>query len=120
MAKWVKQENRLLERAKQLRSHMTEEEKILWQHLRAKRFCQIKFYRQKVIGGYIVDFVSLSHKLIIELDGLQHLTQQAYDAKRTLFLNQQGFEVLRFWNSEIHSDLEQVLAVIFYKLYCAR
>lgn len=106
----------LLERAKQLRSNMTKEEKILWQALRAKRFCQTKFKRQKVISGYIVDFVAIAEKLIIELDGSQHLEQQEYDQNRTEVLNQQGFNVIRFWNSDILYHLKSVLDFIFEQL----
>ncbi|MGX2970489.1 endonuclease domain-containing protein [Ursidibacter sp. B-7004-1] len=119
MAKFIKRkrENYLRDRAKQLRSNMTDEERILWEYLRAKRFCHIKFHRQKIIGCYIVDFVCLSHKLIIELDGSQHLEQEDYDKQRTLFLNQQGFDVLRFWNKDVHLELDRVLDTIFYKLH---
>ncbi|HDL3922875.1 TPA: endonuclease domain-containing protein, partial [Mannheimia haemolytica] len=106
----------LCQRAKQLRTNMTEAEKVLWQALRAKRFLAIKFKRQQVIGNYIVDFVCFSAKLVIELDGSQHLDQQNYDNLRTHFLNGQGFRVLRFWNNQIHSDLEAVLDTIFYEI----
>lgn len=106
----------LQNRAKQLRANMTEEEVILWQALRAKRFLNTKFKRQQVLGNYIVDFVSFSAKLIIEIDGSQHLEQLEYDQKRTFFLNSLGFEVLRFWNYQIHSELEIVLDKIFYTL----
>lgn len=85
----------LQQRAKQLRSNMTEE-KILWYALRAKRFLNTKFKRQQILGYYIVDFVCFSAKLVIELDGSQHLEQQDYDEQRTIFLNNQGFNVLRF------------------------
>ena len=53
------------------------------------------------IGGYIVDFVSMEHRLIIELDGGQHSEQIEYDERRTAFLNAQGYRVLRFWNNEV-------------------
>ncbi|HDL4001265.1 TPA: DUF559 domain-containing protein, partial [Mannheimia haemolytica] len=53
---------------------------------------------------------------VIELDGSQHLDQQNYDNLRTHFLNGQGFRVLRFWNNQIHSDLEAVLDTIFYEI----
>ncbi|SUT90759.1 MULTISPECIES: endonuclease domain-containing protein [Actinobacillus] len=107
---------KLLQRAKKLRSSMTEEEQMLWQELRAKRFIGTKFRRQQVIGFYIVDFICFSKKLIIELDGIQHIDRQSYDEQRTRYLNQQGFKVLRFWNSEIHNDLDRVLDTIFYAI----
>lgn len=115
MVNWIKrqEEGKLKQRAKQLRTEQTDAELILWQKLRANRFCNIKFYRQKVIGNYIVDFVCLSHRLVIELDGSQHLTQQNYDELRTKFLNQQGFNVIRFWNREIYFELDRVLDIIF-------
>lgn len=106
----------LQQRAKQLRSNMTEEEKILWYSLRAKRFLATKFKRQQIIGNYIVDFVCFSAKVVIELDGSQHLEQQEYDKQRTKFLHSQGFSVLRFWNYQIHSELDIVLDTIFYAI----
>ena len=108
--------NILQQRAKALRSSMTDVEKILWQSLRAKRFLNFKFKRQQVIGNYIVDFVCFSQRLIIELDGSQHFDNQEYDQKRTLFLNSEGFKVIRFWNIEINTELEFVLDKIYYEL----
>ena len=86
--------------AKQMRSAPTPWEHELWQELRAKRFFGIKFKRQQSIGPYIVDFVALSQKFIIELDGGQHDLQREYDAKRDNFLKTYGFTVLRVWNNE--------------------
>lgn len=91
----------LRSRAKILRQNMTEVESILWQQLRARRFAKLKFKRQVVIGNYIVDFVCHKKKLIIELDGGQHLTQKKYDKTRTQYLERKGFKVLRFWNSDV-------------------
>ncbi|NBX03793.1 MAG: DUF559 domain-containing protein [Alphaproteobacteria bacterium] len=104
-----------LEHAKHLRHESTEVEKILWKHLRAKRFESFKFRRQQPIGSYIVDFFCASTALIIELDGGQHNeeAQKKYDAKRTEFLQQQGYRVLRFWNNEINDNLEGVLDSIY-------
>lgn len=71
---------------------MTDAEQRLWYHLRNKRLNGIKFRRQQSIGSYIVDFVSMEHKLVVELDGGQHMEQQtAHDAKRTQFLNTEGY-----------------------------
>ena len=80
--------------------------------MRGKRLNGIKFRRQQSIGSYIVDFVSMEHKLIIELDGGQHSEQAAYDAERTVFLNREGYRVLRFWNHEVLQQTEAVLAKI--------
>jgi very-short-patch-repair endonuclease len=72
-----------------------------------------KFRRQHVLQGYIVDFVCLEAKLIIELDGSQHAEQKNYDEKRTLKLKENGFQVIRFWNGEVLDFLEAVLEVIY-------
>ena len=87
-------------------------EQKLWHHLRGKRLNGIKFRRQQTIGGYIVDFVSMEHRLIIELDGGQHSEQIEYDERRTAFLNAQGYRVLRFWNNEVLQQTEAVLEKI--------
>lgn len=99
--------------AKALRSNMTEAEWALWYHLRAKRFCGIKFYRQKIVGSYIADFLSFNPRLIIELDGAQHAEQVGYDRCRTAFLEQEGFRVIRFWNDEVLRNMDMVLDVIY-------
>ena len=72
----------------------------------------VHFRRQHAIGPYIVDFCSPSHKLIIELDGGQHLDQQEYDAERTAYLEAKGYHVLRFWNNEVMENLDGVVQVI--------
>ena len=69
----------------------------------------LKFRRQYPVGSYVVDFICLSHKLIIELDGGQHADQVAYDNKRTEYLEHFGFRVLRFWNTDIFLQFEDVL-----------
>ena len=69
----------------------------------------MKFCRQKIVGNYIVDFLSFEKKLIIELDGGQHADQVEYDKKRTAFLEQQGFTVIRFWNTEVLLETDSVL-----------
>ena len=96
-----------------LRSNMTDAEMNLWYHLRNRRFCGIKFLRQKIISGYIVDFISLEIKLIIELDGSQHVEQQHYDEMRTNQLEMNGFKVIRFWNEDVLKNMEMVLEVIW-------
>jgi len=103
-------EEQLLNNAKSLRSNQTEAEQRLWYHLRANRFMGLKFKRQKPIGNYIVDFVCLEQKLVIEVDGGQHAEQVAYDRQRDEWLRSQGFTVLRFWNNEVTQQLEGVLA----------
>lgn len=103
--------------ARELRARQTEAEKILWFKLRDKQFNGIKFRRQEPIGNYIVDFVSFEKKLILEIDGNPHkeISTKTYDNQRTLWLQEEGFRVLRFWNSDILNNVETVLEKI--KLY---
>ncbi|WP_244261870.1 endonuclease domain-containing protein [Actinobacillus ureae] len=108
-----KETKQLRQNAKNLRSNMTETEWTLWYHLRAKCFCGVKFYRQKIVGNYIADFLSLNPKLIIELDGSQHAEQMEYDRIRTAYLEEQNFTVIRFWNYEVLRNIDMVLDVIF-------
>ena len=99
-------------RAKKLRQNMSEAETRLWHHLRAGRLNGYKFRRQQPMGNYIVDFVCVTPKLIIEADGGQHAEQAEYDQARSLYLNDLGFTVLRFWNDEILRQTDEVLAEI--------
>lgn len=101
-----------LERAKILRKNMTEAETVLWYRLRAHRLQGFKFKRQKPLGPFIVDFVCMEYKVVIEVDGGQHQDHAGYDQARDKWLRQQGFEVLRFWNNEVMGNLEGVLEVI--------
>ncbi len=100
-------------RAKQLHQEMTPAEAKLWSHLRAHRMGDVHFRNQHAIGNYIVDFVSPRKKLIIELDGSQHLEQEEYDKERTAFLKSKGYRILRFWNNAVMNDINSVLAVIW-------
>ena len=86
----------LRQRARDLRKNSTDAERHLWYHLRANRL-GFKFKRQVRIGAYVVDFVCLEKRLIIELDGGQHMDNQIYDTKRTEWLMAHRFKVLRFW-----------------------
>ena len=98
--------------ARKLRRQATDAERILWRHLRARRMAGYKFRRQFVIEPYIVDFVCLDAKLIVEADGGQHLQQVGEDSKRTGFLESLGYTVMRFWNDEILGDIDTVLEQI--------
>lgn len=98
--------------AKTLRTHQTEAEQRLWYHLRAHRFMGLKFKRQKPMGRYIVDFVCMERRLIIEIDGGQHAEQLEYDQHRDMWLRSQGYTVLRFWNNDVMQQLEGVLEQI--------
>jgi very-short-patch-repair endonuclease len=104
--------------AKNLRKNSTDVERLLWSRLRAGRLEGIKFRRQHPIGHYIVDFVCLERKLIIELDGGQHaLPEEIWnDKERTDWMEKEGYTVLRFWNNEVLTNMEGVLEVIREKL----
>ena len=96
--------------ARNLRKNQTDAEQILWLQLKNRRLLNHKFRRQFAIKPYIVDFVCLELKLIIELDGSQHSEQ--VDNDRSRFLNRQGFKVIRFWNHDLFKNLEAVLEQI--------
>ena len=98
--------------ARALRRDMSDAERLLWQHLRRRQIAGQRFRRQHPVGNYIVDFVCLEAALIVEVDGGQHADQKAYDTARTAWLDQQGFRVVRFWNSEVLTNLEGVREVI--------
>ena len=98
-------------RAKNLRKRGTDTERHLWYNLRANRL-GFKFKRQVPLGTYIVDFVCLDKRLIIELDGGQHFDNQKYDKERTVWLNAHGFKVLRFWNNDVLQQTPSVIEVI--------
>jgi very-short-patch-repair endonuclease len=105
-----------LEFARTLRQAMTDAERALWYQLRAKRLLGWKFRRQQLIGTYIVDFVCFEAKLVVELDGSQHAEQVDADARRTAWLESQGFRVLRFWNDAVLKEMGPVLAEILRNL----
>ena len=100
--------------AKMLRKRQTDVERLLWSHLRSKRMEGVKFRRQHPFGPYIIDFISLEAKLIIELDGGQHSTGSTLekDKIRDQYCRDKGFKVLRFWNNEVIENKEGVLTVI--------
>ena len=102
--------------AKQLRQEMTDAERVLWSHLRAKRLNDLKFRRQQPIGNYIVDFICFEKKLIIEVDGGQHMASEEEDLKRTEWLNENGYIVIRFWNNEVLQNCSGVLEEVL--KYC--
>ncbi|MGB5986276.1 MAG: DUF559 domain-containing protein [Desulfobacterales bacterium] len=99
--------------AKQLRKRATFAENLLWSRLRSKQIEGIKFRRQQPLGNFIVDFVSLEAKVVIELDGGQHAETRSQDAARDRWLKSKGFTVLRFWNNEVLENLEGVLEVVW-------
>jgi very-short-patch-repair endonuclease len=93
-----------------LRQNPTEAETRLWSRLRGRRLNDHKFRRQVPIGPYIVDFLCVEQRLIVEADGSQH--NEEIDALRTAFLEARGYRVIRFWNQDILARTEDVLATI--------
>lgn len=101
--------------AKKLRTNQTDAELRVWQALRAGRLMNYKFRRQVPIVEFIVDFVCFEQKLIIEIDGGQHL-ESAQDAFRDARLKAMGFRVIRLWNNDVMQNLEGILMVILQQL----
>jgi very-short-patch-repair endonuclease len=100
------------ERARSFRKNMTFAENRMWYFLRNRRLNGHKFVREFVIGSYIADFVCREKKLIIEVDGGQHMTAADYDQNRTKFLEQHGYKVFRVWNNEVFNNIQGVLETI--------
>jgi len=99
-------------RAGELRRELTPAERKLWSVLRGNKLNGVSFRRQHAIGNYIVDFISIKKKLIIELDGSQHLEQTEYDNERTKYLESQGYRVVRFWNSQVEKEMDGVIKML--------
>ena len=95
---------------------MTPAELQLWKHLRGKQLGGYRFRRQQPLGQYILDFVCVEAKLVIEIDGGQHAEQTAYDETRTQYLQNLGFTVIRYWNHEVLQQTHAVLTAILNKL----
>lgn len=95
-------------RVRELRKNPTEAERILWKHLCLRQVGGHKFRRQQPIGLYIVDFVCLEKRVIIEVDGGQHSAAGIYDADRDAWLEAQGYRVFRFWNHQVLKEIEAV------------
>lgn len=98
-----------------MRANPTEAERRIWSILRAKRLSGFKFRRQAILDWYIVDFVNFEHRLIIEADGSQHADNK-YDERRDAYLRRQGFQILRFWNSDALKDTDAVAEAIWHAL----
>jgi len=102
-------------RAIELRKESTPAERKLWSAIRNDQL-GVNFRRQHAIGKYIPDFVCIEKKLVIELDGSQHLEQEEYDKERTQYLESQGYKVIRFWNNEALKNLNGVITAIMHML----
>ncbi len=104
------------DRARTLRHNQTDAERKLWHYLRNRGLGGYKFRRQHPIGPYITDFCCTEQHLIVEIDGSQHTTQREKDAKRTQYLENQGYRVKRFWADEAVRETESVVETILYEL----
>ena len=100
-------------KAIELRKESTPAERKLWSRLRNDQL-GVTFRRQHAVGNYIPDFCSPKAKLIIELDGSQHLEQEKYDQERTKYLESHGYKVIRFWNNNVLNNIEEVILAIIY------
>ncbi len=111
----IEYNRKLKERARRLRTQMTDSERALWERLRRKQVHSVQFYRQKPIGNYIVDFYAPRAKIVVEVDGSQHMEskQAARDLQRDAFLASQGLRVLRFDDLGVLKEIEGVMEVIF-------
>jgi very-short-patch-repair endonuclease len=105
--------DRIRLRARALRHNATDAEKLLWHRIRMWQLDGLKFRRQQPIGIYIVDFICLEKRVVVEIDGGQHTEQSDYDTQRDRWLREQGFTVLRFWNHEVLQNLESVADKIY-------
>jgi len=106
------------ERSRRLRRDETGAEARVWDMLRDRRLGGLKFRRQHVIGGYVVDFVCLAAKVVIEIDGATHEDADA-DARRTAELERAGYTVVRFSNSYVYEPETQILDEILDAIRCS-
>ncbi len=116
MSKRILQYNtKLKNTARTLRKDMTESERVLWARLRSKQILRVQFYRQKPIGNYIVDFFAPKAKLVIEVDGSQHMekSNSKRDKERDTYLAGLSIKVLRFNSREVLRYADEVVEVIF-------
>jgi very-short-patch-repair endonuclease len=108
----------LKQRSRQLRKNMTDAERLLWAKIRLKQLKGYQFYRQKPVGDYIVDFLCPRAKLVVEVDGSQHLSDETieYDGTRDEYLSGLGLRVLRFTNSDVLTNIDGVVENIGKKI----
>ena len=108
----VVKNNDMLDVARRLRREMTPQEQRLW-YVFLRKY-PVKFYKQRIIESFIVDFYCADARLVIELDGSQHYTEQgkAYDEERSAILHGYGLEVLRFSNRDVNNHFDAVCETI--------
>ena len=95
--------------ARNLRRSQSDAERILWSRLRRSQLNGVRFRRQQPVGNYIVDFISFEKRIIIEIDGSQHIELTKNDRARTEYLVSRGYRVIRFWNTDIMQNIEGVI-----------
>ena len=105
----------LKQKARQLRSHLTDSEIVLWSRLKGKQILGVQFYRQKPIGDYIIDFFAPKVKLVVEVDGSQHHEQKGLDQDklRDAYLAGLGLKVLRFNSNVVLRETDSIVEVIY-------
>ena len=101
-------DKRLTPVARRLRGRETEAEKLMWHHLRARQFLDLKWRRQHPVGSHVADFACDALRLIVELDGGQHADSES-DRARTAALQSSGWQVQRYWNNDVLDNIEGVL-----------
>jgi len=97
--------------ARELREHSTDAERLFWSRVRAHRLLGHKFKRQQPIGSYIMDFVCVEARLVVELDGGQHAASKR-DQIRDAQLTEKGHRVLRFWNNDVLMNIDGVVETV--------
>jgi very-short-patch-repair endonuclease len=107
-------------RARDLRATSTDAEHKLWAALRARQLGGFKFRRQVPIDRYFADFACVEAKLVVELDGGQHMARFDYDERRTSVLEACGWRVMRFWNNDVLENIEGVGLEVLAALEVAR
>src|SRR5262245_8219905 len=99
-------------KARKLRRNLTDAERFLWRHLRLRQLNGHRFLRQRPVGPYVLDFVCVEKRLVIEVDGGQHNDPNSHDRQRDEWLRKQGFVILRFWNDEVLKQIGPVKEAI--------
>ncbi len=114
----IRYNRKLKNTGRTLRKNMTDSERLLWSRIRRKQLKGFQFYRQKVIGDFIVDFYCPSAKIIVEVDGSQHFeeVQKRMDEERDSYLCRLGFQVLRFPSWDVMRDVDRVVNEIWDRL----
>ena len=104
--------------ARSLRRAQTEAESTLWARLRDRQADGLRFRRQHPIGPYVADFYCPEAHLVVEIDGDTHVGNERHDAVRSQYLAERGYRVIRFWNSDVHENIDGVLEAIW--IECGR